>query len=314
MRSFVKTTAICALLLATLAGCGGSGSTAGDPFQNAAAGGAPSQNPVYNNISTATGKMTLSLTTDVPSIDVDNGQVMAIAKVKAGETPIAGMAVTFSVLAPTNLATIENATVTTDSTGTAVTRVTTGHTASTSNVLISANIKVGTQTIITDANFQLIRGSGVIMFTDMAGLSPGGQSDLYPPRTATVPPGEWTYLQLIPVKLTDSNGNPRVGVPVTLTVYNISTLAVDPKVTRPSVDFVVQPGTENNQETVVTDSAGQAIFSSRIHLEGVVAKQTTTVAIIYKAITQDTIPVSAFLGAGYSVTGEDDTTTAATAQ
>jgi hypothetical protein len=297
--------ALLPVVMLAVAGCGGSGSTASDPFQKTPPSNGSSQDPVFTNLSTATGKMALSLTTDVPSIDVDNGQVLAIAKVKAGEAPVAGMAVTFSVLAPTDLATIANATVTTDSTGTAVTRVTTGHTASTSNVLISATIKVGTQSITTNANFQLIRGGGVIMFTDKAGLSPGGQSDLYPITKLTVPPGgPWSYCQLIPFKVTDSNGNPRVGVPVTLSVYSITSMNPGDVV----VDFLVPPVTEPTQQTITTDSAGQGIFNSVITLGMIAAKQTVTVSVVFKAVTKDPNPLTAYLGAQYSFTGEDTTT------
>src|SRR6266567_3541269 len=80
--------------------------------------------------------------------------------------------------------------------------------------------------------------SGAIMFTDAAIAA------------------AWIFEQLIPFKLTDANGNARVGVPVTLSVYSIDG---DPAGVK--IDFLVTPITEPNQQTVTTDSAGKGIFN-----------------------------------------------------
>lgn len=301
--------ALLPVVILALAGCGGSGSTSSDPFQKTPPSDQTQQNPVFNNISTSTGKITLSLTTDVPSIDVDNGQVMAIAKVAAGTAPVAGMTVNFSVLTPTDLVKLETNTAVTDSTGTAVIRITSGHVASTSNVLLQATIKVGTQTVITNANLQLIRGGGVIMFDANAGISPGSQVNLYPIRKETVAPGgPYAFYELIPFKVTDSNRNPRVGVPVTISVYSITTQNPDTV----KVDFLVPPVTEPNQQTITTDSAGQGVFNTRVTMGFVAPKESIVVNVVYKAVTNDPIPVTAYLGIPYQIIGADDSATTTT--
>jgi hypothetical protein len=297
--------ALLPVVMLALVGCGGSGSTTQDPFGSKTPVNPPS-NPVYPNISTATGKLTLSLTTDVPSIDVDNGQVLAIAQVKAGDAPVAGITVSFSAT-PNTLVTIESATAVTDSTGTAVTRITSGHVDSTTNVLLKAEIKVGTATVVTNANLQLVRGGGVIMFTDKAGQNPTGQTNLYPLTTKTAPEGgPYYYYTLIPFKVTDSNGNPRVGVPVTLSVYSITTKDANDA----TVDFLVGQVTEPNQATVTTDSAGQGVFNTRVFMtDYLFAKQHVVVDLVYKAVTNGSPPVTAYLGVPYELVGEEKATT-----
>lgn len=102
--------------------------------------------------------------------------------------------------------------------------------------------------------------NGFIMFTDKAGLEPGGQSNMLEPwEKKDVDPAvaaSVAAMQLLPFKVTDSNGNPRAGVPVTLSVYSITTLDPDDV----TIDFLVTPITEPNQHTITTDSAGMAIF------------------------------------------------------
>ena len=66
---------------------------------------------------------------------------------------------------------------------------------------------------------------GAIIFTSSAGAKPGSQVDLLAPASATVDPTKataWEFQQLIPFLLTDANGNPRSGVPVTLSLYSIN--------------------------------------------------------------------------------------------
>lgn len=298
--------ALLPVVMLALVGCGGSGSTTQDPFGSKSPVPPPDQRG-FDNISTPTGKMTLSLTTNLPSIDVDNGQVLAIAKVRAGDAPVAGMTVSFSVLAPSDLVTFESATAVTDSTGTAVNRITSGHAASTTNVLLQAAITDGTNKVVTNANLQLIRGGGVIMFTDKAGQNAAGQSNIYPLTSKTAPEGgPYSFYTLIPFKVTDSNGNPRVGVPVTLSVYSINTLNADAA----TVDFLVGQVTEPNQATITTDSAGQGVFNTRVFMtDHLYPKQHVVVDLVYKAFTREATPVTAYLGIPYELVGEDKAAT-----
>lgn len=308
--------ALLPVAMLALAGCGSSGTTTTDPFSKATGntgntntgGNTGANNGGFNNFSTAAGKVRITLTTDKAAVDVNNGQVLAIAKVVVGEAPAANVPVTFKVLAPTNLATIEQAVVNTDSNGMAVTRITTGDTPSTTNVLLSASIPVGSDTVGTNASFQLVRGGGVIMFSSNAGITPGGQSNLLEASTKTVPPnsGIWVFLQLIPFKVTDSNGNPRVGVPVTLSLFSLTTRDPNEGVI---VDFLVDQNAK--QETIITDSAGQGIFSTAVYMRSPGVDGANVVNVVYKAQTGDTPPVTAYIGNTYTLEAKAPDTKAA---
>jgi hypothetical protein len=309
---FLKVVASVLLTVAILAltGFGGSnsGATASDPFAPHV-GTTVNNETVFGNVSTATGKTGISLVTDVAKVDVNNGQVLATAKLVSSGGALSGVPVTFSIEAPVNgPAAIEAgmSTVATNSNGEAVTRITTGNMFITSNVIVKAAAKIGTQTFATHATFQIVRGGGVIMFTDLAGLQPGGQRNIYAEVVKEVdvsylppaPPAQYiTFVQLLPFKLTDSNGNPRVGVPVTISVYSITTLNASDAI----VDFLVAPVTESSQNTITTDSAGQGIFNSTIDVKVYPAGTTDAVAVVFKAVTNDAIPLTAYVGNTYTL-------------
>ncbi|MDD2580841.1 MAG: hypothetical protein PHR66_02490 [Desulfuromonadaceae bacterium] len=303
-----------------LTGCGSSsnGSTA-DPFSSSSTTTGTSSGTIFGNISTATGKTGITLTTDRSTIDVNNGQVLVTAKIVSNGVAISGVPVTFSIVAPVNgPATIETGltTVTTDSNGTAISRITTGNTLSTTNVIVSATAKIGTQSAVASTTFQIVRGDGVIMFTSAAGTTPGSQTNLLTPGIKEVDPTlspAWTFMQLIPFKLTDSNGNPRVGVPVTLSVYSITALdssgKPDPSLVK--IDFLVLPISESNQETITTDSAGQGIFNTAVTLTTPPPGGVNTVDVVFKAVTNDAIPVTAYVGNSYTLSSKLPTLTIA---
>ena len=290
--------------LLALSGCGGSGGSSSDPFASSTKTD-PAPPTIFGNISTSTGKTGITLTASPGSVDVDSGQVLVTANVVNGGNPVPGVAVTFAIVAPVNgPATFESGltTVTTNSNGTAITRLATGHTLSTTNVIVSGTVTIGNQTAMAEATFQIVRGTGVIMFTDNAGLTPGGQSNLIAVVSKEVDQSfpAWDFLQLIPFKLTDSNGNPRVNVPVTISVYSITTL-------RPSdvtVDFLVPPVTEPNQQTITTDSAGQGIFNATVTLTTPPPSGVNIVDVVFKAVTNDVLPVAAYVGASYTLTAK----------
>lgn len=146
--------------------------------------------------------------------------------------------------------------------------------------------------------------NGVIMFTDKAGLEPGGQSNMLEPwEKKDVDPAvasSVAAMQLLPFKVTDSNGNPRVGVPVTLSVYSITTLDPDDV----TIDFLVTPITEPNQRTITTDSAGMAIFNTAVIIRTPPAGSFTSLSVVFKAMTNDSIPVTAYVGGNYSLTSK----------
>ncbi|MFZ3207584.1 MAG: hypothetical protein WA140_01965 [Geobacteraceae bacterium] len=275
------------LMLLSLAGCGSdsNGTTeASNPFSGSST--------IFGNISTASGKTGITLTTNPITVDVDNGQVLATAKLVSGGVAVSGASVAFSIVSPTNgPATIDAGltTVPTDSNGVAVTRITTGNVLTTTNVIVKATSTIGGQTATAYATFQIVRGGGVIMFTKRAGLTPGDQINQLDDVIKIVDPAittAVTFLLQLPFKVTDSNGNPRVGVPVTLSIVsNIGapvTLAVD-------------------QSPVTTDSAGQGIFNFSITMASPPAGSFTSASVIFQAATNDAIPVTAYVGGNFSI-------------
>jgi hypothetical protein len=310
------------IVLLSVSGCGSSSSgtaSVNDPF-SPTTGKTDQSGAIFGNISTADGITGITLTTDRSSIDVNNGQVVVTATVVRNSAAVPGVPVNFTIKAPTNgPAAIEAGltTVTTDSNGVALTRVSAGDFLTTTNIIVQATVAIGSQTATTTTTFQLVRGNGVIMFTDLAGKPPGAQSNMLEPweKKIFLDPAITSSmyvdaLQLIPFKVTDSNGNPRVGVPITLSVYSIS---------RPSneivtIDFLVpfttplpnlDPGiTETNQRTITTDSAGMGIFNVRVRQVSPPIGSFTAIVVVYKATTNDAIPVTAYVGGSYSITAE----------
>ena len=297
------------LVLLSLTGCG-SGSngsaTANDPFSSST-GKNEQPGEIFGNISTATGKTGITLKSDRPSIDVNNGQIVVTATVIQNNVPVSGAPVSFAITAPTNgPAVIETGltTVTTDSNGVAITRISAGNFLTTTNVIVQATVVVGAQTAIATTTFQLVRGYGVIMFTDKAGLPPGEQSNMLEPWSMKgVDPAitpRVAVLQLLPFKVTDSNGNPRVGVPITLSVYSITSR--DPGDV--TIDFLVPPLTEPDQRTITTDSAGMGIFNVAVVLTSPPIGSFIASSVVFKATTNDAIPVTAYVGGSYSITAK----------
>ena len=107
----------------------------------------------------------------------------------------------------------------------------------------------------------------------------------------------WDILQLIPFRVTDSNGNPRVGVPVALSVYSITSLNPEDV----TIDFLVPPVTEPSQQTITTDSAGQGVFNVVVNLRTPPLYGTNAVNVVFKAVTDDPVPVTAYVGNSYSI-------------
>jgi hypothetical protein len=142
---------------------------------------------------------------------------------------------------------------------------------------------------------------GAIIFTSSAGAKPGSQVDLLTPLSSTVDPTKatlWEFQQLVPFLLTDSSGNPRTGVPVTLSLYSING---DP--TGVTIDFLVRPISEPNQQTVTTDSAGMGIFNVSVILAvNPTLGLNNLETLVFKAVTKnDAVPVVAYAGNSYNV-------------
>jgi hypothetical protein len=149
--------------------------------------------------------------------------------------------------------------------------------------------------------------AGAIMFTDAASATPGSQVNLLTPASATVNAAvapAWTFEQLIPFKLTDAKGVARAGVPVTLSLYSIDG---DPNGV--IIDFLVPPITEPTLQTVTTDSAGQGIFNVSVTLTTPPPGGSNVESLVFKAVTNDTVPVVAYVGNSYTLTATAPTLT-----
>lgn len=142
--------------------------------------------------------------------------------------------------------------------------------------------------------------NGRIMFTSAAGIAPDEQTNLLTPASKEVDPAlgtAWVFMELIPFKLTDAEGNSRAGVPVTLSVYSITTLNPDDV----TIDFLAPPVSEPNQQTITTDSAGQGIFNVSVELATPSPGGVTVTDVVFKAVTNDATPVTAYVGNGYTL-------------
>lgn len=324
----------CLLLLSTLAlaGCGGSssGSTqASDPFSNSTS---PEPNTTTTPVTVQDPTFSLTITTDLnkptdltvlPQVDVNIGTVLLTAQLLnisdgvyidpgtnqpiAAGAPLPNQVVSFNILAGPG--TIAYTTPVTGRDGNVNAIFTTGNVNYTTNVLIEATTTVDGKNYRAYTSFQIVRGTGVIMFTDKAGTKPGEQSNMLEPWSkdgvdSTIVPSV-DVLQLVPFKVTDSNGNPRVGVPITLSVYSITTLRPDDV----TIDFLVPSFpdtavTEPNQQTITSDSAGMVIFNVAVNIKTPLPGSFTSSSVVFKARTNDPIPVTAYVGGSYSMTSK----------
>lgn len=304
------------LLLLCLPGCGGSGSSGSDPLAH--------QTSTTNNLADQTTNPTTPVTSQdpvfslevgtdlwaptdlssLPQVDTANGTVLLTAKLlnvtggvyfdpvtdlktEAG-SPVPNQAVTFNVLAGPG--TISYTTPVTDKNGEAKAIFSTGYVASTTNVIVEATVTVAGKNYRGYTSFQIVRGSGVIMFTSAAALKPGEQNSMLPAMDKKVDPAATPavdFLQMIPFKLTDANGNPRTGVPVTLSVYSTSGAPTDVEIDR---------------QTVTTDSAGMGIFNVSVGLVSPPPGSFTASSVIYRAVTNDANPITGYAGGNYSLT------------
>jgi len=273
---------ITAILALSLCGCSGS---AGGPYsgQYGSSGGP------FGNLTTVTSTTGITLTP--PSTPVgNNSKAMVTAKVFRNGLPLSGALVTFNILAPTTggVATIDSgwASGVTDVNGLVNTLISTGASTSTTNVLISATVTINSQVYLANTFFWISRGaSGIITFGTLSA------------KSATVNPTQVSQQFLHPVylKLTDGNGNPRVGVPIALSSI-ISGTAPDPT---GALNVTLQP------TNVITDAAGGAMFNSTVTMPAA----TGDCSVIYKAATNDTSSIEAYAAGYYSLTSGTSTST-----
>lgn len=277
--------------LLALTGCGGgSGSGTFNPVPAAGSSLTTPPPPSFSNTSSVAGKYTISLQVDRAAIDANLGQLLAAATIaNSSGAAIAGCPVTFSVAAGPATVVPSLATVSTDSSGTALTVITPGDVLTTTNVILMATASINGDAIRAYAPFQIVRGSGVIKFsTTKAPTDPDGTlftlDQTVAANFAGVP---FEFMQQLPFQVTDANGNPRVGVPVTLSVENQLTGLAS-----------IAPG----NPTVITDSAGKGIFNVGVTMTAPPPGITHTDAIIYRALSTEASGTPQLLGyAGFVV-------------
>ncbi len=313
------------IFMLSLTGCGSSsnGNTATDPFSSSSVG---TSTGTGTGTDTGTGTGTtqvtaqdpafsLTLGTDLikptdltvlPQVDANIGTVLLTAKLLnisggvfidpvtnqpiAAGAPVPNQAVSFDILAGPG--TISFTTPVTDKNGVANAVFTTGNVTYTTNVIIETTTTVDGKNYRAYTSFQIVRGTGIISIGTNGALDP--QSATIDPNIAS---GE-VFGQQIHFKLTDSNGNPRVSVPVTLSLYsqsNNSTVVID---------YLKSPITEPNQQTVTTDSSGTGIFNVSVTMAAPSPGLTSVDSIVYKAVTNDTIPIVAYVGGTYTLTSK----------
>jgi hypothetical protein len=304
------------VFMLSLSGCGSSssGNTA-DPFSNGSTntgtgGTTPTtpvtaQDPVLSLDLNTDLKLPTDLTT-LPQVDANIGTVLLTAKLlnitggtfidpnsglktEAG-SPVPNQTVTFTILAGPG--TISYTTPLTDKNGESKAILTTGNVTYTTNVIVEAATTIAGKNYRAYTSFQIVRGTGIITI---------GTNGTLDPMNATIDPnlasGE-VFLQQIHFKLTDSNGNPRVGVPVTLSLYSQSGNSTV------VIDYLKIPVTEPSQQTVTTASDGTGIFNVSVTMTAPPPGLIDTDSIVYKAVTNDANPIIAYVGGTYSLTSK----------
>lgn len=315
MEVFRKITfVLLSVILLVSSGCGGGNSGSSGVFGTSGTTTPTTPTTPTNTSGDNKPQFALVVDTNIKSVDVDKniGTVLATAILRnqsgadvvidsAGTTIKTGDAVgnqpiTFTVLA--GPASVDFTTPQTDVNGNATAIITTQDTSSTTNVLIEAKTTLLGVTYRAYTSIQIVRGTGEIAIpaprppiTDAPGLLPTLDKTVNP-----VLASGWCWNQLIPFKVTDSNSNARVGVPVTLSVYSQSGSSTI------TIDFHAPTVTEPSAATVTTDSAGQGIFNVDICMTTPPAGLTVVDSVVYKAVTSDTIPITAYVGQEYTLT------------
>jgi len=257
---------VTALFLA-LSGCGGSSS---GNFNPAPAPGqvAASSSPSFSNTSSAAGKYAITFSVDRPSVDANVGQILATASIEGSDgATVEELLVTFSVAAGPATVDPTLTTVPTDSNGKAMTIIRPGDVSSTTNVIVMAATTINGKSIRAYAPFQIVRGTGIIEFITT--------------KEPTDPDGTlFTLDETVDSNFADANGNPRVGVPVTISIYD--------QLTGRAFSIF-------NNPTVITDSAGKGIFNVGVLMTAPPIGVTQTDSIIYQAVTTEASGVPALL-------------------
>lgn len=289
------------VLVLALAGCGNSssGSTATDPFSSTNTGTigttpVTAQDPAFS-LTLDTDLIKPTDLTKLPQVDANIGTVLLTAKLLnvsggvfidtvtnqpiAPGAPLPNQAVSFNILAGPG--TISFSTPVTDKNGESKAVLTTGNVSYTTNVIVEASTTVDGKIYRAYTQFQIVRGTGTITLSN--------EQKLEFNLPASYPIGAPFYiLHQFSFLLTDSNGNPRVGEPVTLSVHS----SIPP--TPVFLDYT----------TIKTGSDGKGWFNARITLFAPGPGLPDSASIIYKARTNDQYPIINYKGSVYTIIQE----------
>ena len=286
------------IVVLSLAGCGSSSSgTGSDPFNNGAA-----SNQTTTPVTTQDPAVSLVMETDLvkpadltklPQVDANIGTVLLTGRMlNIGDTvlvdsstntpigkdaPIPNQPVSFNILAGPGAVTYS--TPVTDRNGEAFAVLSTGNVDYTTNVIVEASTTMSGKIYRAYTQFQIVRGTGKIELANEQKFTPYTLPADYPVGQEFYIFHQFSFL------LTDSNGNPRVGVPVTLSVH--STVPTTPVF----LDYT----------TIRTGSDGVGWFNARVTLFGPGPGLPNSASVIYKARTNDPYPIINYKGTGYSV-------------
>jgi hypothetical protein len=288
-----------------IAGCGGSSSSNSgtDPFSNGAGSNSTAQTtlPVTAPDPTVSLLLTNDLVkptdlTKLPQVDANIGTVLLTATMlNVGDgvlidatndtpigkgAPIPNQLVSFNVVAGPG--TITYATPGTDKNGGAYAILTTGNVDYTTNVIVEASATVSGKIYRSYTQFQIVRGTGKIELSNEQSLAPYELPADFPVGQA------FNILHQFSFLLTDSNGNPRVGVPVTLSVFSVENSGTFTPV---FLDY----------STTRTGSNGVGWFNAKVTLHAPGPGLPDSASVIYKARTNDPYPIINYKGSVYTV-------------
>lgn len=291
---------ILSIIVLSLSGCGsGSSGTGADPLNH---GSSNQTDQVTTPVTPQDPSVSLVLKTDLvrpteltdlPQVDANIGTVLLTGRMlNVGESvlvdtttnaligkgaPIPNQAISFSVLAGPG--SISYSTPVTDRNGEVYAVLRTGNVDYTTNVVVEASATVGGKVYRAYTQFQIVRGTGKIELANDENVPEYKLPGTYPTGMGFDILHQFSFL------LTDSNGNPRVGVPVTLSVHSsIPTVPV-------FLDYT----------TIRTGSDGVGWFNARVTLYAPGPGLPASASVIYKARTHDPYPLINYKGSMYKI-------------
>ncbi|HBA90134.1 MAG TPA: hypothetical protein DCZ75_19680 [Geobacter sp.] len=289
------------VLLLLLSACGSSSSgTGADPLSNGTNSNQTDQ--TSTPVTAVDPTVSLVLETDLakptelstlPQVDANIGTVLLTGRMlNMGESvlldpttnapigqgaPIPNQLISFNVVA--GPAAIGYSTPVTDRNGEAFAVLTTGNADYTTNVIVEASATLSGKIYRAYTQFQIVRGTGKIELANDVNVPEYRLPSTYPVGA------EFDILHQFSFLLTDSNGNPRVGVPVTLSVHS----------SIPDVPVFL------DYTTIRTGSDGVGWFNARVTLYAPGPGLMNSASVIYKARTNDSYPLINYKGSLYKV-------------